>query len=86
MRITRAAPRAAGPSETFALVATLEQQGRMTPAGRAAVEAARADGRLEAAYAGPQTRQAPDDLTAAIAAEPDAQASWTCSRAPTGSR
>ena len=27
-----------------------------------------------AAYAGPATRQAPDDLAAAIAAEPDAQA------------
>jgi len=56
------------------LVATLEEQGRMTDAGRAAVEAARADGRWDAAYAGPATRQAPDDLAAAIAAEPDAQA------------
>ena len=46
----------------------------MTDAGRAAVEAARADGRWDAAYAGPATRQAPDDLAAAIAAEPDAQA------------
>ena len=46
----------------------------MTDAGRAAVEAARADGRWRAAYAGPATRQAPDDLAAAIAAEPDAQA------------
>src|SRR6187200_2521771 len=42
--------------------------------GQAAVEAARADGRWDAAYAGPATRQAPDDLAAAIAAEPDAQA------------
>ena len=57
-----------------ALVATLEEQGRMTDAGRAAVEAARADGRWRAAYAGPATRQAPDDLAAAIAAEPDARA------------
>ena len=57
-----------------ALVATLEEQGRMTDAGRAAVEAARADGRWDAAYAGPATRQVPDDLAAAIAAEPDAQA------------
>ncbi len=44
----------------------------MTDAGRAAVEAARADGRWDAAYAGPATRQAPDDLAAAIAAHPDA--------------
>ncbi len=46
----------------------------MTEPGRAAVEAARADGRWQAAYAGPATRQPPDDLVAAIAAEPDAQA------------
>ena len=59
---------------TGVLVATLEEQGRMTDAGRAAVEAARTDGRWRAAYAGPATRQAPDDLAAAIAAEPDARA------------
>ena len=47
---------------------------RLTDAGRAAVEAARADGRWRVAYAGPATRQAPDDLAAAIAAEPDARA------------
>jgi uncharacterized protein YdeI (YjbR/CyaY-like superfamily) len=46
----------------------------MTDAGRAAVEAARADGRWDAAYAGPANRQAPDDLAAAIAAQPEAQA------------
>ena len=48
----------------------------MTDAGRAAVEAARADGRWQAAYAGPATRQPPDDLVAAIAADPDAQAMY----------
>jgi len=46
----------------------------MTDAGRAAVETARADGRWSAAYAGPSTRQVPDDLAAAIAAESEAQA------------
>lgn len=48
----------------------------MTDAGRAAVEAARADGRWQAAYAGPATRQPPDDLVVALAAEPDAQAMY----------
>ena len=48
----------------------------MTDAGRAAVEAARADGRWDAAYAGPATRQVPEDLAAAIAADPDAQAMY----------
>jgi uncharacterized protein YdeI (YjbR/CyaY-like superfamily) len=46
----------------------------MRPAGRAAVEAAKADGRWQAAYA-PQSQAAvPADLAAAIAANPAAQA------------
>ena len=74
VRITPRRPKGSWSQRNVALVATLEEQGRMTDAGRAAVEAARADGRWGAAYAGPATRQAPDDLAAAIAAEPDAQA------------
>jgi uncharacterized protein YdeI (YjbR/CyaY-like superfamily) len=74
VRITPRRPKGSWSERNVALVATLEEQGRMTDAGRAAVEAARTDGRWEAAYAGPATRQAPDDLAAAIAAEPDAQA------------
>lgn len=56
------------------LVARLEAEGRMAPAGRAAVDAARADGRWDAAYAPPSTAQFPEDLAAAIAADPAAQA------------
>ncbi|BAL88517.1 hypothetical protein AMIS_32970 [Actinoplanes missouriensis 431] len=55
-------------------VARLEGEGRMLPAGRAAVEAAKADGRWAAAYAPPSEAVVPDDLLAAIAANPDAQA------------
>ncbi len=55
-------------------VARLEQEGRMQEAGRAAVRAAQADGRWERAYEGPATAEVPDDLAAAIAAEPRAQA------------
>lgn len=51
----------------------LERDGRMRPAGRAAVEAAKADGRWERAYAGSATAEAPEDLLAAIAAVPAAQ-------------
>jgi uncharacterized protein YdeI (YjbR/CyaY-like superfamily) len=51
----------------------LEAEGRMTDAGRAAVEAAKADGRWEAAYAGPASAELPADLLAAIAAVPEAQ-------------
>lgn len=54
----------------------LEAEGRMTAAGRAAVEAAKADGRWEAAYAGPATAETPPDLLAAIAAVPEAQAMY----------
>ncbi|MEU4620345.1 YdeI/OmpD-associated family protein [Actinoplanes sp. NPDC023801] len=55
-------------------VARLEEEGRMQPAGRAAVEAAKADGRWAAAYAPPSEAVVPADLLAAIAAEPAAQA------------
>jgi len=55
-------------------VADLEASGRMQPAGRAEVERAKADGRWEAAYAGPATIEVPDDLVAALAASPTATA------------
>ena len=55
-------------------VARLEAEGRMRPAGRAAVDAAKADGRWDAAYAPPSETELPDDLLAAIAAVPAAQA------------
>ena len=46
----------------------------MLPAGRAAVEAAKADGRWAAAYAPPSEAEVPAALMAAIAADPAAQA------------
>jgi uncharacterized protein YdeI (YjbR/CyaY-like superfamily) len=55
-------------------VARLNQEGRMRPAGLAEVERARSDGRWEAAYAGPATAEVPDDVAAAIAADPAAAA------------
>ncbi|GAB4100835.1 YdeI/OmpD-associated family protein [Sinomonas halotolerans] len=57
-----------------ARVERLEAEGRMTPAGRAVVDAAKADGRWEMAYGGAATAEVPDDLAAAIAAVPEAQA------------
>jgi uncharacterized protein YdeI (YjbR/CyaY-like superfamily) len=48
--------------------------GQMHPAGLAAVSAARADGRWEAAYASPANSRVPPDLAAALAVEPRAQA------------
>lgn len=55
-------------------VARLTAAGRMRPAGVAAVERARADGRWDAAYAGPATRVVPGDLAAALRAQPRAEA------------
>ena len=46
----------------------------MHDAGLAEIERAKSDGRWEAAYAGPATIEVPDDLAAALAAEPKAQA------------
>jgi uncharacterized protein YdeI (YjbR/CyaY-like superfamily) len=50
----------------------LIEEGRMFPRGLREVEAARADGRWEAAYAGPANSTVPDDLAAALAASPKA--------------
>ena len=51
-------------------------QGRMTPAGRAQVEAAKADGRWSAAYAGPSTMEIPADFRAELAKRPVAAATF----------
>ena len=52
----------------------LIRAGRMRPAGQARVDAAKADGRWAAAYAGQQSATVPDDLAAALAADPQAEA------------
>ena len=49
-------------------------EGRMTPRGLAEVEAARGDGRWEAAYDSPSTATVPDDLAAALDEIPGARA------------
>lgn len=48
--------------------------GQMRPAGLREVEAAKADGRWDAAYAGQRTIKVPDDLTWALAVNPAASA------------
>lgn len=55
-------------------VAALIEAGRMTPAGQRAIDAAKADGRWDAAYDSPRTATVPDDLRAALDADPEAAA------------
>jgi uncharacterized protein YdeI (YjbR/CyaY-like superfamily) len=55
------------------IIDRLTEAGRMHPAGLAEVEKARADGRWDAAYAGPAQIEIPADLAAALRAEPRAQ-------------
>ncbi len=73
-RLTPRRPRSIWSERNVANVARLEAAGLMLPAGRAAVDAAKADGRWAAAYAPSSQAEVPADLLAAIAAEPAAQA------------
>ena len=54
-------------------VRRLTEEGRMQPAGIAQVEAAKADGRWDAAYAPPSRAEVPADLQAALDADPAAK-------------
>lgn len=56
------------------IVERLGREGRMHPAGMAEVERAKADGRWDAAHAGPASMEVPADLAAALAEQPRAQA------------
>lgn len=56
------------------ITAQLIAEGRMRPAGLAEIDRAKADGRWDAAYSGQASATVPDDLAAALAANPDATA------------
>ena len=73
VRYTPRRPKSVWSQKNVETVARLIADGRMRPAGLAAVEAAQADGRWDRAYAGPATITVPDDLAAALAAVPAAQ-------------
>ncbi|ABS02871.1 YdeI/OmpD-associated family protein [Kineococcus radiotolerans] len=74
VRYTPRGRRSAWSQRNVANVARLEAEGRLLPAGRAAVEAAQADGRWQAAYAAQSEAEVPPELAAAIAADPAARA------------
>jgi uncharacterized protein YdeI (YjbR/CyaY-like superfamily) len=73
-RMTPRRPRSVWSARNVGHIARLEEAGKMTDAGRAAVEAAKADGRWDAAYGGQADLEIPADLAAAIAVNPAAQA------------
>jgi uncharacterized protein YdeI (YjbR/CyaY-like superfamily) len=56
------------------IIERLIAEGRMHAAGLAEVERAKADGRWDSAYAGSRDIEVPEDLTAALAADPAAKA------------
>jgi uncharacterized protein YdeI (YjbR/CyaY-like superfamily) len=73
-RFTPRGPRSSWSKHNVGNVERLRAAGRMHPAGLAEVSRAQADGRWEAAYAGPAGMAVPADLATALAANPRAQA------------
>jgi uncharacterized protein YdeI (YjbR/CyaY-like superfamily) len=73
-RFTPRSPRSKWSQINCARAERLIEAGRMRPAGHAAIEAARKDGRWDAAYAPPSTATVPPDLQAALDANEDAAA------------
>ncbi len=76
VRFTPRRPTSVWSQKNVETVARLVAEGRMRPAGMAAVRAAQDDGRWDRAYAGPATITVPDDLAAALAAAPAAAAAF----------
>ena len=72
-RFTPRGPRSKWSQNNRDKAEALVRAGRMCPAGQAQVDAARADGRWAAAYAGQRSASVPDDLAAALAADPQAK-------------
>jgi uncharacterized protein YdeI (YjbR/CyaY-like superfamily) len=73
-RLTPRKPRSNWSARNREHAAKLIAEGRMTPAGQAQVDAARADGRWEDAYAGPAKMVIPQDFLDALDTRPAAKA------------
>jgi uncharacterized protein YdeI (YjbR/CyaY-like superfamily) len=71
-RFTPRRPRSPWSKINTERVARLAEAGQMRPAGEKEVEAAKADGRWDTAYAGQATATVPDDLRTALDASPRA--------------
>lgn len=73
-RLTPRKPRSNWSAKNCAHATTLIAEGRMSPAGSAQIEAAKADGRWDNAYAGSAAMTIPQDFLDALEAKPDAKA------------
>jgi uncharacterized protein YdeI (YjbR/CyaY-like superfamily) len=73
-RFTPRRARSSWSARNVSIVERLAGEGRMRPAGTAAVEQAKENGRWAIAYAGQASIELPDDLAAALRGEPAAQA------------
>ena len=76
VRFTPRRARSPWSARNVAAAEQLISDGRMQPSGLAEVERAKTDGRWARAYQGSATSEVPDDLRAALAASPAAQAMW----------
>lgn len=72
-RFTPRRPRSKWSKINCAAVTRLHEEGRLAPAGIREMEAARRDGRWEAAYASPRGITVPDDLDAVLRKNPRAR-------------
>jgi uncharacterized protein YdeI (YjbR/CyaY-like superfamily) len=75
-RYCRRRPRSSWSQVNVEKVARLTADDRMRPAGLAEVDAAKADGRWDAAYERQSKAEVPDDLVAALAGEDAARAAF----------
>lgn len=76
LRFTPRRARSAWSKRNTVIAERLVGEGLMHAAGIAEVERAKADGRWQAAYDGPATITVPDDLAAALDADPPAKAAF----------
>jgi uncharacterized protein YdeI (YjbR/CyaY-like superfamily) len=74
IRFTPRRPRSKWSEVNIRRAAVLIAEGRVTVAGQAEIDAAKADGRWDAAYAPASTAAIPDDLQVALDANPQAAA------------
>ena len=75
-RFTPRRARSLWSTRNVAHVERLQAAGRIGPAGRREIEAAQADGRWSAAYAGSASMTPPEELADALTATPGAQAAF----------